>query len=388
MSGTDMTYRTHLLRCLDWSAIILLGLAIAFAIRAQGPDPAEADYARGVSLQQNGDLAGARRAYEAALKTSPHRVDVLSNLGLVYGQLEETDLAVSTFRKALTIEPNQPIVRFNLSLTYMQAQQFENARHELDSMLRTQPENTTARYLLGLAKLKTGDLNGGIADLEKVRTAQQQNIELACTLTSANIKAKRLDAARELVETTLANADIAEAHFLSGSYYLATGDYRSSLKELQRAYELNPSLPELESSLADAYALTGNQDVAAQMFEKDVREHPNDYTANTFLGWLYLEAHDIEKAAVYLDRAHHIRPGDPDLLFQLARLARLQEKQQEAAALLERVIAAKPQYVPAHVLLAQAYMKLKRVADASRERSIVRQLNTEEQERQVAPQSR
>jgi tetratricopeptide (TPR) repeat protein len=368
--------------------MILLGLAVPFAIRAQRPDPAEAEYARAVSLQKNGDLAGARRAYETALKISPNRVDVLSNLGLVYGQLQETDLAVSTFRKALAVEPNQPIVRFNLALTYMQAQQFENARHELDSVLRTQPENTTARYLLGLAALKIGDLNGGITDLETVRTSQPQNIELACTLTSANIKAKRLNAARELVETSLSNADIAEAHFISGSYYLATGDYRRSLKELQRAYELNPSLPELESSLADAYALTGNQDVAAQMFEKDVREHPNDYTANTFLGWLYLEAHDIEKAAVYLDRARNIRPDDPDLLFQLARLARLQERQHEAAALLERVIAAKPQYVPAHVLLAEAYMKLKRVADASRERSIVRQLNTEGQERQIAPQNR
>lgn len=368
--------------------MMLGALSVPFAIRAQRPDPAQADYARAVSLQQNGDLVSARRAYEAALKISPHRVDVLSNLGLVYGQLEEIDLAVSTFRKALTVEPNQPIVRFNLGLTYIQAQQFENARHELDSVLRTQPENTTARYLLGLAELKIGDLNRGIADLEKVRTAQPQNIELACTLTSANIKAKRLKAARELVETSLANADIAEAHFLSGSYYLATGDYRRSLKELQRAHELNPNLPELESSLADAYALTGNQDVAAQMFEEDVREHPNDYTANTFLGWLYLEAHDIEKASVYLNRAHNMKPDDPDLLFQLARLARLQDKQQEAAALLEHVIAAKPQYVPAHVLLAKAYMKLKRVADASRERSIVKQLNSEEQERQITPQNR
>jgi len=46
------------------------------------------------------------------------------------------------------------------------------------------------------------------------------------------------------------------------------------------------------------------------------------------------------------------------------------------------VVAAKPNDTAAHVLLAQTYIRLKRKADAARERAIVNRLNAEEQNRQ------
>ena len=349
---------------------------------------ADHDYARGVELQQHGDLQGARDAYEAALKISPRRVDALSNLGLVYGQLGEYDLAIRTFQKALAVTPKQPVVRFNLALTFLQAQQFENARRELADIVVSQPENPNARYLLGLALLKLGRTGEGIAELEAAQRSMPGNVELACTLASAYIQAKQLPQAKELVENVLSRSDTAEAHFISGSYYLATREYRQSLDHLRRAHELNSNLPDLGTTLADAYALTGSQDLAVGMFEKELRANPLDYTANAFLGWLYLEARQPGQAATYLKRARQIKPNDPDLLFQLARLARLEGNQQEAASLLERVVADKPDYTPAHVLLAQTYIKLKRLEDAARERAIVNRLNAEEQRQQTPEQNR
>lgn len=375
------------LRCLAIAALFFN--VMVPAARGQAPDAAgQTEYARGVTLQQRGDLSGARDAYLAALKLSPRRVDALSNLGLVYGQLGQYDLAIGSFQRALAVDPHQTVVHFNLGLTYLQAQQFEKARNEFDAVLLAQPENTAARHLLGLADLKLGQVKEGIEELERVQQVQPRDIELACTLASAYIKLRQLKPAGDLVENTLAASDSAEAHFVSGSYYLATGNPRKSLEHLQRAHEINSNLPDLEPTLADAYALSGNQDLAAQMFEKELRANPLDYTANAFLGWLYLEAHDLDKATTYLNRARQIHPDDPDLLFQFARLARLQDRQKDAAVLLEQVVAAKPKYVPAHVLLAQVYMKLKRLEDASRERSIVKQLNSEEQARQPASQNR
>src|SRR5690242_12535464 len=85
------------------------------------PSASDAEFARGVGLQQSGDLVGACRAYEAALKLSPRRIDALSNLGLAYGGMRQYDRAIQSFEKALAIEPKQPAVRFNLGLTYLQA---------------------------------------------------------------------------------------------------------------------------------------------------------------------------------------------------------------------------------------------------------------------------
>jgi tetratricopeptide (TPR) repeat protein len=370
-----------------FALLFCLLAALAFASQPVSA-PAEREYARGVDLQKRGDLQGARSAYEAALKAAPERIDALSNLGLVYAQLGEYNLAIKSFRKALALAPGQPVIRFNLALTFLQAEQFENARRELSAIALSKPDNPAVRHLLGLALLKLDRTKEGIAELEAARQAMPGDLELACTLTSAYIKAGQLDRAKDLVEGVLSRSDTAPAHFLSGSYYLATREYRQSLDHLRRARELNPDLPELGTTLADAYALTGSQDLAVEMFQKELRDNPLDYTANAFLGWLYLEAHQGEQAATYLKRARRIKPDDPDLLFQLARLARLDGNQPEAAALLERVVTAKPEYTPAHVLLAQTYIKLKRLQDAARERALVNRLNAEEQDRQGPQRNR
>jgi tetratricopeptide (TPR) repeat protein len=175
---------------------------------------------------------------------------------------------------------------------------------------------------------------------------------------------------------------------VSGSYYLAIQKYPNALEHLKRAHQLNPDLPDLKPTLAAAYAYNADQDLATKLFAEELKRNPMDYTANLLLGWLLLEADRTEDAAKCLNRAREMRPDDPDLLFQLARLARAEERYQDAAGVLEKVIAAKPNFRPAHVLLAQTYRKLKRVSDSAREQEIVNRLNQEEMTRPPAPRVR
>ena len=49
-------------------------------------------------------------------------------------------------------------------------------------------------------------------------------------------------------------------------------------------------------------------------------------------------------------------------------------------------MAAKPDHVRAHVLLAQTYFRLKKTAEGNRERDIVRRLNAEEEARRQGEQ--
>src|SRR5436189_6139987 len=102
-------------------AILVIAASLAVGFQPH-PESSDREYRRGVELQKRGDLAGARKAYEAALAVSPRRVDALSNLALVYGRSGNYDLAVKTFQRALAVEPGQVVVRFNLGLTYIQAQ--------------------------------------------------------------------------------------------------------------------------------------------------------------------------------------------------------------------------------------------------------------------------
>jgi len=361
--------------------IVIALLAAGYAgVAAQSPSgESDREFARGVQLQQAGDLAGASRAYEAALKLAPRRIDALSNLGLAYGGLHEYARAVQSFERALTIDPGQPTVLFNLGLTYLQAGQNENARRRLAELAKLQSDNFLARHYLGVSLLKLGRMQDGIAELEGVVTAHPEDLEAAYTLASAYITSKQLENARRLIDSVIGRHETAEAHLIAGSYYMAAQDFRQAVVELRRAQELNPALPELGASLGGAYAMTGSQDMAMQLFEAYHEKNPNDFDTLAFLGWLYLESDRVDDAERILNKAHQVRPRDLEVMFQLARVARARQHFEEAAGLLEQVVAAKPDHTRAHVLLAQTYFHLKRTADGNREREIVQRLNKEEQ---------
>src|ERR671928_1694016 len=76
----------------------------------------EADFARGVELQQKGDLQGARAAYEASLRAVPNRADALSNLGVVFARLGQYGEAVKRYKEALAIDPQLHETRLNLGI--------------------------------------------------------------------------------------------------------------------------------------------------------------------------------------------------------------------------------------------------------------------------------
>ena len=351
-------------------------------LAAQAPSrESDEQFARAVRLQQAGDLAAARSAYEAALKISPRRIDALSNLGLVYGGLRQYDRAVRTLEAAREIDPQQPTVLFNLGLAYLQTGQNDNARRTLTVLAGLPGSGYQARHYLGVSLLKLNRIPEGTVELEAVVSAHPEELDALYTLASAYITSRQLDKARQLLDAAISRHDTAEAHLIAGSFFLAAQDYRQAVVELRLAQQLNPALPELGASLGSAYAMTGSREMAMQLFEEHLRAHPSDFDTLAFLGWLYLESDRLDDADKALTKAREIRPADLEVMFQLARVARAREQFQEAAGLLQRVVAAKPDHVRAHVLLAQTYFRLKKTAEGNREREIVRRLNAEEEAR-------
>jgi len=359
----------HLVAIL-WVAAGTMSSAQSVATRAQ-----EA-YARGLERQQQGDLAGARQAYEAALKLAPRRVDVLSNLGLVYSQLGEPELGIKCFRTALEIRPQQPILHFNLGVAYMRAQQFELAQGELAKVVQAQPANLAAHNLLGLCLLKLGRLGEGVTELEAVRRANPQDLDVAYTLASAYIKMNQLDSAEPIVRE-LESQDSAEAHFIVGSYYLARFDHQRAVKEFIRTLEQNPKFPDAHAQLAYAYFFGFQWDLSVKMCEEELAFNPDDDNAVKLLGSLYRQRGRLKDAGALLDKANRQKPNDYEILYQISLLAQAENNYPRAVALLEQVTRLNPEFPPPHVTLVRAYNKLNRTEDAKREQAIVDRLNAE-----------
>src|SRR5512137_2884264 len=72
---------------------------------------------RGVLLQMDGDLEGARAGYLTALELDPENATALNNLGFLIAQEGRLEEAARYYQRALEIDPNRTMPWTNLGNT-------------------------------------------------------------------------------------------------------------------------------------------------------------------------------------------------------------------------------------------------------------------------------
>jgi tetratricopeptide (TPR) repeat protein len=381
----------NILRRMYWRfkfALSFFCLSTATLSAQQAATPvfaSEQAFTHGVELQQRGDLEGARKAYEESLRMVPRRADALSNLGIVFAHLGDYTRAIDSYKKAIEIDPHLYEVQLNLGIAYYQIQDFESARQELTQVISLHPGNQQARLLNGLCLVALDRLREATIELEAVYRAEPPNLAAAYALATAYLGAGDTEKARKLADGVFSKIDSAESYFIFGSLRLAAKDFNDAIKDFIAAVSLNSRLPLLHSQLGNAYFYSGNREQAKSEFTEELKINPRDFNANYRLGRLLREDGDLEDAAAHIQTALQLRPDDTSTLYEKAQLLQSRSETEMAVDCLETVVRKAPDFTPAHVLLARLYYKLKRSADAERERSIIATLNAEEQKRQPTP---
>jgi tetratricopeptide (TPR) repeat protein len=171
-----------------------------------------------------------------------------------------------------------------------------------------------------------------------------------------------------------------------GSILNARKQAQAALAALTRAKQLNEKLPTLRTQLGYAHLLLVEYEQAASEFGSALDQNPDDFQANAYLGWLYIQEKRYLEASERLIAALRQKPDNATILYQLGQVHHFNGQVEKAAGTLERVVKLRPDFIPAHVLLAKAYSKLKRPDDFAREQTIIRQLTAKEQEKNLSAQ--
>jgi tetratricopeptide (TPR) repeat protein len=374
------------------TALLLATCALfvaAFGGRAAAqakPGGADQLFDRAVELHKAGDVAGAIREYRAILALSPERVDVRSNLGAAYAQLGRYEEAIAEYKQALNGERGNTAIRFNLALAFYKAANATEAAGELARVVAAEPQNVNAVLLLADCRLRLGEHKKVIELLAPLEAARADDRVLAYLLGTAFIQDKQFEKGQALIDRILRGGDSAEARVMMGAAHLMARDYQSALKEFERAIELNPRAPTLQSLYGQALMYTGETDRAAQAFRRELEINPNDFEANIYLGILLKKEAKNNEALAYLQRAAQVRPLDLNARYHVGGIFLTTGKVADAERLLEAVVKDAPDFLEAHVLLAQAYYRLKRKADGDREQEIIRKLTAARQASQPGAQ--
>src|SRR5262245_37479490 len=277
---------------------VFLGLAFVLFVSiagiqviAQGQTAdAESAFAEATRLHQSGDLEGAIRGYQAILASHPERGDVRSNLGAAFARLGRYEEAIAQYKQALAQDKRNQTIRYNLALAYYKAAWFTEAAGELLSVIssisKDQSEWRSAVMVLADCQVRLGEYKKVIELLSPLEGTFGSDRVFAYLLGSALISDNQIAKGQVLIDRIFRAEDSAEAHILIGSILLLADDKHGALKEFQRALELNPELPGLQTSIGRTLMRLGDTDSAISAFKRELAVNNNDFESNLYLGIL------------------------------------------------------------------------------------------------------
>ena len=261
------------------------GVRLCRQVLSYAPNEPNALYMMGVASAQLGDANGTRAAFDAALKVTPNRVDLLVNYGNFLRETGALQRALQLLQRASELAPTTPGVWQSLSSTQFRLERFAEALKSAEKLVSLSPTDAAA-----------WELAAGAAQ-----------------------RLKNHDRAVQLVRSGLEKLpEAATLHYALGQLSRERGDFAVANEAYERARQLGFTSAELFRNNAEALLEVGRPLEAAAFARDGLAHYPTDIALHQVATRLHVES----KA-----------PGDP-----VGELIKAARSQQTNAALWETAI--------------------------------------------------
>jgi tetratricopeptide (TPR) repeat protein len=172
------------------------------------------------------------------------------------------------------------------------------------------------------------------------------------------------------------------------------GDWKKAIAEYRVLLAREPKMPGIHARIGQIIltlpATATSNDEARKEFEQELKLHPQNASAEYFLGELARKSGQLPQAIEHYRNATRLNPGLPEPHFGLGRCLLDSDKAADAVGPLETAAKLAPDNPTIHFTLAHAYQELGRKDDAAREFALQKstaakiQQNTETVKRNVS----
>jgi tetratricopeptide (TPR) repeat protein len=270
---------------------------------------AEAAYRQGLAAYANGDLAGAKKAFQEAISNDSNAFQAHYSLGVVLERMSD-GAAQTEYRQAYTIQPDyEPAI-----LAYALYIANRGSLTEAESFVqqkRSQLPNS-AGVIAALAEIKS---------MQRDTTAAQQLAQEALkknsdyrpamvTIARDHYRNRRLDLSLYALQAILdgfgednppRDKDNADAHFLRGIILKEEGRRAAAIGEFKAAVTGRPDLVAARVELAAYFLEAGNSADAQPLLEGALKFDPSNVIAHLNLGDTYRLTGRIPEAKAQFD---------------------------------------------------------------------------------------
>ncbi|MQL80703.1 hypothetical protein Taro_013156 [Colocasia esculenta] len=270
----------------------------------------------GTSLKLAGNTQEGIQKYLEALKIDSHYAPAYYNLGVVYSEMMQYDMALSCYEKAALERPMYAEAYCNMGVIYKNRGNLEVAIACYERCLAISPNFEIAKNNMAIAltdlgtKVKLeGDINQGIAYYKKALYYNWHYADAMYNLGVAYGEMLKFDMAIVFYELALHfNPHCAEACNNLGVIYKDRDNLDKAVECYQMALSIKPNFSQSLNNLGVVYTVQGKMDAAACMIEKAILANPTYAEAYNNLGVLYRDAGNITLAIEAYERCLQIDP--------------------------------------------------------------------------------
>jgi len=307
------------------------------------------------SLLQQGRLQEAKIEVQAELERDPASVEGYNLLGIIASDERDFAGARAAFESAVKLQPNGAEAHINLGNVYVAEKNLDQAEQQFRTALRLAPGNRDGNYNLGVLLLAKGSPIEAIAHLEQVRPA---NLATKLNLIRAYFQSKRTaEALRMAAQLSTQNKDDVQVHFTLGVLLAGEKQYKPAQLELEQADALKPGTFEILFNLGQAFLRNRDYSKAELTLARALKLKPESSDTLYLLAQVYADESRPLDALDLLVRAHRIAPDNTDITFLMAQVSMSQNYFEDAIPLLESALAVAPRRPDLLAALGESYFK-------------------------------
>ena len=277
--------------------------------------------------QEEGRLSALLTLYEVEkenLKPSSARIDAAFYYGLGYTYAlhatetgETLDSAITYLQHALEISPDLFWAHFNLGGIYQQQDENELALAEFETCVRLNPNYYPVYYRMGEIHLKQQNYAEALHAFEKTRTLNRKWEYPQYGIGIVYLAQDEIDRARETFENlTQRKKKFAPAYFKLGQVLATEGFFDDALEEYAKGAQHEPYSAEAIYELAIIFDEKDNTYGAIKLYQRTLEIEPNHAQAHLSLGDSLYAKDDTETALQHYQKALALMPHIKDTFYE------------------------------------------------------------------------
>ncbi|MHC4477648.1 MAG: tetratricopeptide repeat protein [Planctomycetota bacterium] len=242
--------------------------------------------------------------------------------------------ALDELETAIELNPANSAWHFNKGLTLDAVNRFEDAITEYEIALQLSPHDLEILNSLAIDYTRTGHYDQAIDFFEQIEQLDPNFEPSYCNRIITYTEMDMHDLAEQMFYLAQQiKPDCALCYYNIGNSLFVRAEYEKAVGCWQKTAELEPTHPQINYRIAQAYWAMGNDVCAREHFLAELRNNPGDVDVIFDFGLFLLQAGDVESAKEKYNRILELKPDFAPALFYLGEIAFDADDHERAAQL-------------------------------------------------------